>query len=105
MSKHTSIDATLKSTFQGMANSVMSMLEKEGFVMTEQLTEKIESGNYKELKSAEEKLFRWDMKYRERKGRKWLTMIAGMIICGVTCWFLVPYTVKLQHSLYNREGI
>lgn len=45
------------------------------------------------------------MKYRERKGRKWLTMIAGIIICGFTCWFLVPYTVKLQHSFYNREGI
>ena len=35
------------------------------------------------------------MKYRERKGRKWITMLAGMIVLGVTCWFLVPYTVKL----------
>ena len=90
---------------KSITTKIENMLEKEGFKLSKQFTQQMESGDLKDLKNAEEKLFRWDMKYREKKGRKWITMLAGMFVFGIVCWFLVPYTVKLQHSLYNREGI
>jgi hypothetical protein len=71
------------------------MLEKEGYDLSPELRQEIESGDYKSLRHAEEKLFKWDMKYREKKGRKWITMLAGMIVFGITGWFVIPYTNKL----------
>jgi len=39
---------------------------------------------------AEDKLFEEEVKYRERKGRKWITLILGAVIFGVVGYFLMP---------------
>lgn len=88
-----------------LLRKVTKVFEQEGYKVDEQLKEKIEQGDYRSLKQAEEKLLKWDLKYSERKGRKWLTMLAGVILLGIAGWFIMPLTMKLKHSLYNREGL
>ena len=78
-----------------MAKQLSSMLVKEGYGLSDSMRNDIQFGGYKQLKHAENKLFRWDMKYREKKGRKWITMLIGMVTLGLTGWFVVPYTNKL----------
>jgi hypothetical protein len=82
-----------------------NMLEQEGYAVTDEMRRDLQSGDYKTLKHAEEKLFKWDLKYRERKGRKWITMLIGMLALGITGWFVIPLFNKLNHSLYNRLGL
>jgi hypothetical protein len=57
------------------------------------------------LKKVEEKLHNWELKYSERKGKKWITLIVGVVLCGFGGWILMPLTNKIKHSLYNREGL
>jgi hypothetical protein len=82
-----------------------TMLKKEGRVVDKDLKETLAHGDYKSLKHAEEKLLKWDTEYRERKGRKWITMIIGTILFAIIGWIVMPLTNKLKHSLYDRRGL
>lgn len=66
------------------------MLEQEGYGLSDEMRKDLQSGDYKSLKYAEEKLFKWDLKYREKKGRKWITMLIGVLAVGITGWFVIP---------------
>lgn len=81
------------------------MLSQEGRQVDDNLKDTLQHGNYKELKTAEQRLLRWDKKYRERKGRKWITMLVGFIAGGILGWLVMPLVNKLKHSLYDRRGL
>jgi hypothetical protein len=54
---------------------------------------------------AEEKILDEEVKYRERKGRKWITMLIGAVVLGVLGYFLMPSIYQLTKSSYDRSGI
>ncbi len=54
---------------------------------------------------AEKELFKNDLKYRERKGRKWITMLIGIFVFGLIGWIVLPLFKKLTNSLYDRTGL
>ena len=57
------------------------------------------------MKHAEERIIRYDEIYREKKGRKWITMLIGIFVVGILGWFAMPLVNMMRHSFYNREGI
>lgn len=64
----------------------------------------IETGNLDEIHGAEEQLTKSDFEYREKKGRKWIFMLAGIILFGLFGWWVVPKVQQLSHSSYDRSG-
>jgi patatin-like phospholipase/acyl hydrolase len=50
-------------------------------------------------------LFDKNLKYREKRGMKWITMMVGTFLFGILGWFIVPLFVKLTNSFYDRTGL
>ncbi len=57
------------------------------------------------MNEAEEKILDEEVKYRERKGRKWITLILGAAIGAVLGYLLTPAIYSLTKSSYDRSGI
>lgn len=57
----------------------------------EELRKTIDEGNISTVIEVEEKLFESELKYREKKGRKWISLIVGAIIGGGVGFILMPY--------------
>jgi hypothetical protein len=57
------------------------------------------------LARAEKLMFQNDLKYRERKGRKYITMLIGLFALGLGGWIGLPLIKKLSNSLYDRTGL
>lgn len=71
----------------------------------EVLKHQIEEGSISNINEAEDKIIDEELKYRERKGRKWITLILGAAIGGVAGYFLMPKIYQLTKSSYDRSGI
>ena len=65
----------------------------------------IETGNLSTVELAEDKIFNEEMKYMEKKGRKWIVMILGGVIFAMLGWVAMPYVFMLTKSSYDRSGI
>lgn len=71
----------------------------------ENIINELKSEDYDTLQQIHEKMQKKELKYREKKGRKWVVMLLGMILLGILGWIMIPYINQLQHSLYNRLGL
>lgn len=50
-------------------------------------------------------MFQEELRYREKKGRKWIALIIGAVLFGVIGFFLMPTIYQLTKSSYDRSGI
>jgi hypothetical protein len=71
----------------------------------ERLVEDLMRGDMKDLKEAEQILFDKNLKYREKRGMKWITMIVGTVLFGILGWLIMPLFTKLTNSFYDRTGL
>lgn len=81
------------------------MLENENEKKINEIKLELESDDADKLALAEKEMFKKDLKYRERKGRKYITMLIGIFVVGLTAWFILPLFKKLTNSLYDRTGL
>lgn len=81
------------------------MMKNENDDKINEIKRELESGNAEDLAKAERDLFRNDLKYRERKGRKWIAMLIGIFAFAIIAWFVLPLIKKLTNSLYDRTGL
>ena len=104
----------IKSRKQSIKGKVKQPLEetlRQSFMQklyteeAEVLKHQIEEGTISNVNDAEEKIIDEELKYRERKGRKWITLILGAAIGGVIGYFLMPKIYQLTKSSYDRSGI
>jgi hypothetical protein len=63
------------------------------------------SGDKKDLQDAEKVLFEKDLEYREKTGRKYISMLLGLFLMAPAGWFLMPFVQMLTNSLYDRTGL
>ncbi len=84
---------------------VKKMLENENDKKINEIKLELESNDAEQLARAEKLLFQNDLKYREKKGRKYITMLIGMFVRGLAGWFCLPLIKKLSNSLYDRTGL
>ena len=70
-----------------------------------EIKRELESDDVKQLQVAERELFNKDLEYRERKGRKYITMLIGIFVLGIVGWLVIPLVKKLTNSLYDRTGL
>ena len=63
------------------------------------------SGDKKDLQDAEKVLLEKDLEYRERTGRKYITMLLGLFLFAPIGWFSMPLVQLVQNSLYDRTGL
>ncbi|CDW84799.1 patatin [Stylonychia lemnae] len=70
-----------------------------------ELLGEIQTGSLSTVEDAEDKIFNEEMKYMEKKGRKWIVMIVGGFVFAVLGWVLMPYIFMLTKSSYDRSGI
>jgi hypothetical protein len=63
------------------------------------------SGDKHDLQEAEKQLFDKDLQYRERTGRKYITMLLGLFIMAPVGWFTMPLVQLVTNSLYDRTGL
>lgn len=45
------------------------------------------------------------MRYREKRGRKWIVMVIFTLLIGIAGWFIMPNLYMLTKSSYDRRGI
>lgn len=92
-----------KSLQDAVAKSLQQqvMQDKE----SELLKNQIEDGSLSVVQDAEDKIFNEEMKYNEKKGRKWIVMLVGGVIGFIVGWLLVPLIFSLTKSSYDRSGI
>jgi len=45
------------------------------------------------------------MQYRERTGKKYITMLIGLFVMAPIGWFTMPLVQLLSNSLYDRTGL
>ena len=45
------------------------------------------------------------MKYRDKKGRKWIVMVVLAVAMGFLGWEAMPFFYSLSKSNYDRKGI
>jgi hypothetical protein len=57
----------------------------------EEMKHKIEVGSADIVKDLEEKILAKELRYREKKGRKWITMLVGLLIGVFLGFFGMPY--------------
>lgn len=84
---------------------VKKMLENENDKKINEIKLELESNDAEQLARAEKLLFQNDLKYRERKGRKYITMLVGIFVLAVVGWICLPLIKKLSNSLYDRTGL
>ena len=57
------------------------------------------------VQDAEDKIFIEEMKYTEKKGRKWIVMLVGGVLGFIVGWVMLPLIFSLTKSSYDRSGI
>jgi uncharacterized membrane protein YraQ (UPF0718 family) len=100
-----------KQSIKGKTKAPLEELLKQSFAQklysqeAETLKQQIQEGTMSIVVDAEEKILDEEVKYRERKGRKWITMLIGAVVLGVLGYFLMPSIYQLTKSSYDRSGI
>jgi len=88
-----------------MWQKIKTLLENEDDKKISEIKRELESDDVRQLQVAERQLFNKDLEYRERKGRKYITMLIGIFVLGLGGWLVLPLVKKLTNSLYDRTGL
>eukprot|EP00347_Sterkiella_histriomuscorum_P004105 403361733 len=102
---------TRKRSIKGKEEKNMSQMLAQSFEKkvldgdSELLKNQIQEGTLSVVQNAEDKIFNEELKYMEKKGRKWIVMLIGGIIMAFLGWVLMPKFFSLTKSSYDRRGI
>jgi hypothetical protein len=81
------------------------VFENEDDKKISEIKRELESDDVRQLQAAERVVFKKDLDYREKKGRKWIWMLVGIFVFCLLGWIGLPLITKLTNSLYDRTGL